>query len=356
MYIDFYGRKSEQKPASGYFERSKHGLWISKNPELPIEALLSIIESIELKFLQSVFDSSSDFWDSLSKFDFNLVHAGLDPEARADRDQFNEFLKSASFDARRLIFYYSVRGYSHAAQNMLNHVVISLGDAYELLSKDNLVDGTPLEAQSHGGEHYRNLSTPACHRIWERFSFCIEKVISFLDFLSKFIAEISKSDGKEISGRLNTSSVTFGEWKKISLAKNTALCEFSDELRLLQVLRDETVHNGTIDHFSRIYEHATDSKVLARFLLFPDHNAGRFLTAVGRRRFFAQDNHLNAVLPKLVHRVLVDTRESLRCIEDRMPTCWHDISDHFARHKDLQLAMNAASEIGAFIKFSPLDP
>lgn len=352
MYIDFYGRKKADRPSTGHFEKNLDGIWVSRNPELPTDGLMSSLEDINLKVLQSLFSDPSEFWDALYAFDFDLIYAGLDPEARASRDQFNDFFKSASDDARKLIFYYSVQGYNHAAQNMLNHVIISLGDAYELLSRDNLCYRVPLDDQSHGGEHYRNLKSPSCHRIWERLNYCIEKIISFLDFLSKYIAEISAMEGKTITGRLNTSSVTFGAWRKIKLAKDTALSNLSDELRLLTVLRDETVHNGTIDHFSRVYEHAIDSKVQARFLLIPDHDGGRFLTAVGRRRFFRQDNRLNEILPTVIHRVLEDTLLSLQVIQSRMPTIWTDPSSYYNRHKELHDGLEAASKIGAFVKFS----
>lgn len=352
MYIDFYGRKKVDRPSTGYFEKTSDGIWISKNPDLPIDSLMSLLEDINLKMLQSLFLEPSKFWDAVATFDFDLLQAGLDPEARASRDQFNEFFKFASDDAKKLILYFSVRGYNHAAQNMLNHVIISLGDAYELLSKENLDERVPLEVQSYGGEHYRNLTSPTCHRIWERLSFCIEKITSFLDFLSKYIAEISAVDGRKITGRLNTSSVTFGGWRNIKLAKDTALSNLSDDLRLLTVLRDETVHNGTIDHFSRIYEHAINSKVQARFLLIPDHDSGRILTAAGRRRFFHQDNHLNAVLPTAIHRVLDDTLLSLRVIELRLPTIWTDPSAYYDRHKEVHEALDTASKIGAFMKFS----
>jgi len=316
---------------------------------------MSILEDINLKVIQGLFADPSIFWDTLATFDFDLIHAGLDPEARASRDEFNEFFKSASSDAQKLILYYSVRGYNHAAQNMLNHVVISLGDAYELLSQDNLDDSTPLDIQSYGGEHYRNLSSTTCFRIWEKLSFCIEKVISLLDFLSKYVAEISEMHGKKLTGKLNTSSVTYGDWRKIKLAKNTALCDLTDALRLLTVLRDETVHNGTIDHFSRVYEHAINSKVQSRFLLLPDHEGGRILTAAGRRRFFRQDNHLNAILPGAIHQVLNDTLLSLQTVNSRMPTVWDDPSLYYDRHKELHEALDAAGKVGAFVKYKATD-
>lgn len=162
-------------------------------------------------------------------------------------------------------------------------------------------------------------------------------------------------DGKKVTGRLYTSSVTFGKWRKIKLAKGTTLSSLSDDLRLLTALRNETVHNGTIDHFSRVYEYAINSKVHARLLLIPDHDDGRILTAAGRRRFFHQDNHLNAILPVAIHRVLEDTLISLQIIESRMPTLWTNPSAYYDRYKEIHEALDAARKIGAFVKYSATD-
>lgn len=149
--------------------------------------------------------------------------------------------------------------------------------------------------------------------------------------------------------------MTFGKWKQLRLAKNTALCTMSDELRLLTALRDETVHNGTIDYFSRIYEHAVDSKIKGRFLLIPDHNDGRILTSAGRRRFFFQDNHLNAILPTAIHKILSDALLSLRSIDNKIPTIWKNPESYYNRFKLYSDMMETAEQMGAFVRYIPSD-
>lgn len=351
MYINFYGVSQKTRPAEAFFERSDGGYWACASPSLHIYEIMDAIEKVNLKLLQKLYCDPDDFWNDLEHFDFDLIHAGLDPEAKGSKDDFNNFLSRAPSGARKIVFYYSVRGYSHAAQNILNHISISLGDAYELLSRANLEERVPLEAQSHGGEHYRNLRSPNCHRIWEKFNFCIEKSISFLDFITKYVAEISSIKEGDISGKLNASSVTFGKWKHLKLAKNTTLCTYSDELTLLTTLRDETVHNGTIDHFSRIYEHAVGEKVQARFLLFPDHVDGKIQTASGRRRFFTQDNHLNGRLPYILEKVFSDALSSLNEIDERLPVIWADPQKYYDRYRHIFEMEELARASNAFVKY-----
>lgn len=129
----------------------------------------------------------------------------------------------------------------------------------------------------------------------------------------------------------------------------------SDELRLINALRDETVHNGTIDHFSRIYEHTSGFKVKRRFILLPDHENGRILTAAGRKRFYSQDNHLNAVLPSILDSVFGDILSSLKEIDRRIESQWDNPESYFERHSEISEAIDTAAKTGAFMKFYPSD-
>jgi hypothetical protein len=184
-------------------------------------------------------------------------------------------------------------------------------------------------------------------------SFCIEKTVSFLDFTTKYAFELSHIKPGVALKKPKASNVTFGKWKDVKLAKETPLSEWSDELRLIHALRDETVHNGTIDHFSKIYEHTSGSVVKKRFMLLPDHEKGRILTAAGRKRFYRQDNHLNAVLPSVLEKVFRDVLSSLNTINNRIEHQWDDPNSYFERHSEITDAMNAAEETSAFLKFSP---
>jgi hypothetical protein len=80
------------------------GIWIANNASLPTDDIMSSLEKINLKLLQGLFSDPSKFWDALASFEFDLLHAGIDPEARTIRDQFNEFSKFASGDTQKFIF------------------------------------------------------------------------------------------------------------------------------------------------------------------------------------------------------------------------------------------------------------
>lgn len=357
MYATLYGQRSSEKPTGQHFRRRNDGVWHLRDPNLPVSDLMECFEDLDFKCLQLLFDNADQFWDTVESNDFNIIHAGLDPEALRSRDEFNKAIKGCTDELKlKLIYYYSARSYSHVAQNMLNHIMVSLGDAYAILSEPNLYTNVPLEDQANAaGEEYRNSAGPNSFRIWTNISFCIEKVISFLDFTTKYLSELSHITTSAVPGRLRSRDVTFGNWSHIKLLKNTALSSYSDDLRLVMALRDETVHNGTIDHFSRVYEHTIGAVVKRRFILMPDHENGRIATAAGRKRFFSQDNHLNGVLPSIISNILQDALVSLREVDVRIEAKWSDPLRYKQRHAEVYEANELARATGAFVKFIPTD-
>jgi hypothetical protein len=354
MYATLYGQRTEIEPEETHFHRAPNGIWHLQKASLLEDEVMDAFERLNLKCIQLLFDSAEQFWDTIETSNFDVIHAGIDPEALCSRDEFAEELhKMENPLEKKLIYYYSVMHYNHVAQNILKHILISLGDAYAFLSEPNLYEDVPLSVQAYGeGEVFRNSISPTGHRIWANISFCIEKTVSFLDFMTKYVFELSQVNLGAVSNKPKARNETFRSWSKIKLAKGTALSEWSDELRLIHALRDETVHNGTIDHYAKIYEHTIGTEVQKRFMLLPDHEKGRFLTSAGRKRFYRQDNHLNAVLPSILETVLRDALSSLNKIDDRIDHQWDDPNSYFERYSDLIAATKSAEEMGAFIKSS----
>lgn len=147
-YISLDGQRFSTKPDERHLHRAPDGVWRLQNPSLPIKEIIQAFDKLDLKCIQLIFPSPDYFWDALEASDFNFIHAGLDPEALCGKDDFHEILKnSQNLSEKMLIYYYNIRHYSHVSQNILSHIEICLGDAYELLSKSNLLENIPLEQQ-----------------------------------------------------------------------------------------------------------------------------------------------------------------------------------------------------------------
>lgn len=357
MYATLYGQRTEAEPEERHFQRSPDGIWHLRKPGLPADKIMDAFERLNLKCLQLLFANADEFWDALEASNFNIIQAGLDPEALCSRDEFNDARKEISNPVEeKLILYYSIRNYNHVAQNVINHILITLGDAYRLLSEPNLHEDVPLKVQGgRDGESYRSTVSPSGFRIWTSVNFCIEKTVSLLDFTAKYVFELSQIKPGVVPRKPKASRVTFGKWRDAKLGKGTPLSTMSNELRLITALRDETVHNGTIDHFSRIYEHTVGAEVKRRFILFPDHQEGKIHTAAGRKRFFRQDNHLNAALPSILDRVFADILSSLNEIDRRIEPQWDAPESYFERYSEISETIDMAAKTGAFMKFDPAE-
>lgn len=358
MFATLYGQRTEVRPTSTYFERAANGIWHLRDPALPESEIKDAFDRLNLKCVQMLFESADQFWDILEKSDFNVIHAGLDPEALCNKDTFTQFLKETTDPSvQRLLYYYSVRHYNHVAQNILDHILISLGDVYALLSEENLLEDVSLAEQAHRDtENYRSTVSPKGHRIWASANFCIEKTVSLLDFTTKYVFELASLRPNSVPRKPKAANITFGKWKDIKPVKETPLAKWCDELRLIHALRDETVHNGTIDHYSKVYEHVVGASVKQRFLLLPDNVDGKLHTAGGRKRFYHQDNHLNALLPELLVTVFKDVVTSLDIFNLAIPDQWDDPSKYYDRHAEFATALEKVEETGGFLKFQYSDP
>ena len=224
--------------------------------------ILDAFGRLNLKLVQLLFDSAEQFSDTIEASNLNIIHVGLDPEALVIRDEFTLKLNEKESPLeKRLIYYYSVRYYNDVAHNILTHSLISLGDLYALLSEPNLFEKIPFHVQAYGDEeHYRSTVLPSGHRIWANASFCIEKTVSFLDFTTKYVFELSHTKPGTIPRKPKASNAIFGKWKDAKLAKGTALSTWSDELRLIHTLRDETF----ITEPSRIFQKFTSTRLVLK--------------------------------------------------------------------------------------------
>ncbi|WP_146046916.1 hypothetical protein [Parasaccharibacter apium] len=358
MYSTLYGKRLDKKPDEFHFALSPSGIWENEEIGTIVNSIRDAFDNLNMKCLQILFDSADHFWKVLERSDFNIVHAGLDTEAIFSSEEFRLYTNNLeNIDDKKILYYYSIKNYYNVALNMINHFVVAIGDAYATLSKPNLYKNVTLEQQKFKmGEDYRHSISPDTMRIWSGFSFSIEKIISFLDFTTKYISDLSGITPGMVSWKSKAGSVLFGDWKSIRLAKGTPLCERSIPFNIIDSLRNESVHNGTINHYSGVYEHTNDEKVNRRFILMPDYNksTGRLLVAGGRKRFYTQDNHLNALLPTLVIRVFSDALESLNQIDAKLENRWTDMEDYIGRYPEFFAAVRASEQENSFLKYTPL--
>lgn len=96
MYATLYGQRTEVEPEERHFHRASDGIWHLRKSALPANEIMDAFEDLNLKCLQLLFESAEEFWYALEASNFNVIQAGLDPEALCSRDEFNDACKEMS--------------------------------------------------------------------------------------------------------------------------------------------------------------------------------------------------------------------------------------------------------------------
>lgn len=73
----------------------------------------------------------------------------------------------------------------------------------------------------------------------------------------------------------------------------------SDAIKLIESLRNEVVHNGSLEQNPKVYISFENNKMVERFMLLPDYIDGNLVSVKSRKHFFSNTNKANELLPEL---------------------------------------------------------
>ena len=123
-----------------------------------------------------------------------------------------------------------------------------------------------------------------------------------LDFITKIVHEVEQLQTDFNSyPKLKSKDTLLGYSKKTSFQdmKNT-LFERTENRKIIEYLRNEIVHNASIDSIPKVYQNIQNKQIIEKFILLPDFSDGIIKTFKNRKRFFDNDTKLNEILPDLM--------------------------------------------------------
>lgn len=127
------------------------------------------------------------------------------------------------------------------------------------------------------------------------------KAYSILDILTKICYEFEyKYDNFEDFKKTKSANILWGDRKRLSI-KDEADTVFirSDTIKLIESLRNEVVHNGSLEQNPKVHISFKNNEIIERFMLLPDYNNGSLSTVKNRKHFFSNCNKVNDILPEL---------------------------------------------------------
>ncbi|WP_294214708.1 hypothetical protein [uncultured Chryseobacterium sp.] len=240
------------------------------------------------------------FLNSCPIFPF-AAYAGIDAEIKISKQEFEKIYGKIQDKEtlNKLLYYYDVENLIGNVQNSVLETKYLVGNFYKLLNENTFLVAENYTTVENGIQY---ASGPIVVNITSIVNHLFINLYSQLDFITKLAYEIENLnlDFKNYP-KLKSKDVLYGDQKKIKLANlPNSLFELSNNIKIIVYLRNEIVHNASIDSIPKVYQVIKDKKIVEKYLLLPDFENGTIQVYKNRRRFFNDDFKLNEILPKMI--------------------------------------------------------
>jgi hypothetical protein len=101
--------------------------------------------------------------------------------------------------------------------------------------------------------------------------------------------------------KLKSLNKTYGDHKRLlHTIKKDTIFEQSETVKTIITIRNEIVHNSSIDNPPKVYQVFKDKRLIEKYILLPDLKNGSLLAFNNRKHFFDNDIKINEILPDLI--------------------------------------------------------
>ncbi|MBF4486230.1 hypothetical protein [Flavobacterium sp. CSZ] len=261
--------------------------------------------SIELRNLLAIkmFGSISEYHRILEHPIYPLVaQAGIDAEIRVSKVDFEKFVneyedKQTIF---RMLYFFDIDNLIGTLQNSVLETHYAVGEFYKQLNVNNFLINEDVLIIDDGIQYAAGGIVVNITSLVNRIFICL---YSILDFITKIVHEVEQLQLEFDSyPKLRSKDTLFGYAKKTKFneMKNT-LFEKTDYRKMIEYLRNEIIHNASIDNIPKVYQKMENKKIVEKFILLPDFTDGIINSYKNRKRFFDNDTKLNEILPDLIN-------------------------------------------------------
>ena len=227
--------------------------------------------------------------------------AGINAEIRISKEQFEKFIKAIDdkTSLNKLLYFSDVENLISTIQNSVLETKYLVGEFYRTLNKNSFLIKEDLFTVENGiqysaGSVVTNITSLVNHLFINLYS--------QLDFVTKIIFEFENIETNfDVYPKLKSKSILFGDSKKTSFnEKPDTIYKMTDNIRIIMYLRNEIVHNSSIDSIPKVYQNINNKKIIEKFILIPDFREGLIQTFKNRKRFFDNNTKLNKIIPLII--------------------------------------------------------
>lgn len=249
-----------------------------------------------------IFDGIKKLHSKQAGMQIWVPYAGIDGDLKVTKEQFEILINNSgkNEDLNKLLYYYDVSNLIGTFQNSVQETRTLFCQFYEELNtKSFMLASNPIDAN---GEMFT--SGRLVTSLFSKVNHLFISIYSQLDFLTKIAYEIENLPSNfENYPKLKSAKILFGDSKKTKMheLEKTVFEKSVKNIKLIQTLRNEIVHNASFENIPKVFQQFKDNKMIEKFIFLPDFDEdGIIKTFKSRKRFFGMDIKLNLILPELI--------------------------------------------------------
>ena len=249
-----------------------------------------------------IFDGIKNLHFEQSRMALWIPYAGIDGDLKITKEQFEYLIDRSpkNENLNKLLYYYDISNLIGTFQNSVQETRTRFCQFYEELNeKSFMLSSNPMNANGVMFASGRLVAS-----LFSRINHLFISLYSQLDFLTKISYEIENLQSNfESYPKLKSAKILFGDSKRTKMHEldKTVFEKSVKNIKLIQTIRNEIVHNASLENISKVYQNFENNKMIEKFIFLPDFNEdGIIKTFKSRKRFFGMDIKLNLILPELI--------------------------------------------------------
>lgn len=300
------------------------------------------IVSLHEDVMKNVF-TDIDYYRIVGLLPMWLRDAGNSQESAMSRNFFEKLVTASSgYLVNKCLYYHDCEMLVNALQNRFNIVEALLIQVYDVLTPELKVDY----------QDYDNVIftiNEESQRVNAYINSIIINLASVCDIMTKIATELSEMSNVDYGSypRMRSANTTYGQARHLpgALRKDNTL--FADNrpvaVKKVEAIRDEIIHNGSLDFHSLIY-YGVKGDLSEKWILMPAFtDEGTFTTFRGRKKFY--DDHRrtwNRELPRMVSDFLALSLSTIRVIRANYGRKYYENADDLKKYgKEIAALSNA---------------
>lgn len=264
-----------------------------------------------------------------------ILDAGHAQECCMEKSVFEKLVKeNNNYVTNKYLYFQDCDALLFALQNRFTIVRTLIEEVYKQLSRHADMEEGTFNAAIIADD--TSIHTHAC------LNSLIINLASSCDIMTKVAFELEAIPSLDFSKypKKVSANILYGKCTNLPDALKQPNTYFAQPrpvaIKRIETLRDELIHNGSLDYFYNVYSVMLEEEFL-EFVLCPDMDSdGQFVSYNGRKKFYSKDcKTFNEELPLMVSDVLILALNTLQLLNSHYSTPFYSNKADEGKYDDV---------------------